>query len=343
MEVNYREFLDLKASQLILLHAIIEEAASPQEIVDYFAINFPEFYSKEAEEDSKGKPLNKRQIFAMLRYLGTKEFIMRDRSQRWMITPKGRGALIQNAFLTFRNVMQTITNSYLTGFLPPTTQIGGDLQTCLSIEPLNFPAFPSPVTKSRISQLKRGELYLVDIGSKGFSDSQEKIENLIHMQNHLDSLSAEVKVRVGDYQGKFRFFQETQASTNTQELTANLELIEELASETIDSCLVQFLFALADNPKGILQEIYRVLKLGQFVILVDYTTDKSLFQIYQRTLFQNLEEVDLPPTYQQILKPQKERTKEIILSIIKQTSFKVVEVVDIPNLPRFVLRKTQNN
>jgi len=171
------------------------------------------------------------------------------------------------------------------------------------------------------------------------SNSQEKIENLIRMQQHLDSLSAEVKVFLGEFQDKFRFLQEIQESKIDEESKVKIDLIEELSTEMIDSCLVQFLFALAENPKEILLEMYRVLKPGQFVIMIEYTTDNSLFQIYQRTLFQNLEEIDLPPTYQQILKPPKERTKEDILSTIKQTSFKVIEVLDIPNLPRFLLKK----
>ncbi|MHA1946040.1 MAG: hypothetical protein ACW97W_08055 [Candidatus Hodarchaeales archaeon] len=110
---------DLKTSQLILLHTLTEEPRTSQEVVDYFAFNFPEFFSSKPKEGF----LSKEQIFPMLRYLGKKEFIKRDRSERWMITRKGRGALLQNAFLTFRNVMQVITNPYITGILPVDKEI----------------------------------------------------------------------------------------------------------------------------------------------------------------------------------------------------------------------------
>ena len=72
--------------------------------------------------------------------------------------------------------------------------------------------------------------------------------------------------------------------------------------------------------------------------MLEYTSDKSPFQIYQKELF-STNDVDLPPIFQKILNPSKPLTKEYIISTIEKTSFEVIEVADVPNLPRFLLKK----
>ncbi|GAF89631.1 unnamed protein product, partial [marine sediment metagenome] len=113
-----RELLDLKASQIILLNAINEESRTSREVVDHFMINYPEYYSDSPQGKELGF-LTSEQLFPMIRYLGRKDFIKRDTSQRWMITRKGRSALLQNTFLTFRNVMRIIADPYEKQLLPP--------------------------------------------------------------------------------------------------------------------------------------------------------------------------------------------------------------------------------
>jgi hypothetical protein len=317
---------DLKTSQLILLHTLTEEPRTSQEVVDYFAFNFPEFYSIEPRNGF----LSKEQIFPMLRYLGKKEFIKRDRSERWMITRKGRGALLQNAFLTFRNVMQVITNPYITGMLPldkgTENQLEGTKRVCLSLEPLTFPAFPSPASKSRIQYIKDGIFYLIDLGNIEYDNISERINELVYMQDHLNTLSPDVKIFIGELKESFLC------------LNPKQELVDDIKDETVDHIVVQYLFSLCSNPQIALEEIYRVLKPGQSVLLLEYTSDNSPFQIYQKELF-STDEVDLPPIFQRILNPPIPLTKENIISTINKTSFKIVDVVDVVNLPRFVLKK----
>lgn len=326
MEINYREFLDLKTSQLILLHAIQQEPRSPREVVEYFALNFPDFYS---ENPDKGL-IGEKQIYPMLRYLGSKEkrFITRDRSQRWMITPKGRGALVRNAFLTFRNVMQTIGDPYLSGLVPIAEVELCDSEEerrCLSIEPLSFPTFPSPVTKSRVQFLKKGTLFLMDLGGKYADNASERIKNLEFMQTHLSSLNTLVNVVIGELHNQFFYLNE------------NSELKGEIPDNSIDTVLTHYLFALSESPINALKEIFRVLKPSQQVMMVEYTTDNSLFLVYQKKLFSY--DLELPPYYQDILNPKSPRTKDTILEMISKTKFEVIEVVNFPNLPRIILKK----
>jgi hypothetical protein len=317
---------DLKTSQLILLHTLTEEPRTSQEVVDYFAFNFPEFYSTEPRNGF----LSKEQIFPMLRYLGKKEFIKRDRSERWMITRKGRGALLQNAFLTFRNVMQVITNPYITGILPldkeTEKQLEDKKRVCLSLEPLTFPAFPSPASKSRVQYIKDGIFYLIDLGNIKYDNISERINELVYMQDHLNTLSPDVKIFIGELKDSFLC------------LNSKHELVLEIEEDTVDHVVVQYLFSLYKNPQFALEEIYRVLKPGQSVLMLEYTSDNSPFQIYQKELF-STNEVDLPPIFQRILNPSIPLTKENIISTIEKTSFELVEVVDVVNLPRFVLKK----
>jgi len=317
---------DLKTSQLILLHTLTEEPRTSQEVVDYFAFNFPDFYS----EKPKDGFLSKEQIFPMLRYLGKKECIKRDRSDRWMITRKGRGALLQNAFLTFRNVMQVITNPRITGILPANVQINKSFPTvkrvCLSLEPLTFPAFPSPASKSRVQYIKDGIFYLIDLGNTEYDNVSDRINELVYMQNHLNTLSPDVKIFIGE-------FKDTLLCLNSKQ-----ELAFEIEDETVDHIITQYLFSLYKKPQIALEELHRVLKPGQAVLMLEYTSDRSPFQIYQKELF-STNDVDLPPIFQRILSPLKPLTKENILSTIKKTPFEVLEVVDVPNLPRFLLKK----
>ena len=317
---------DLKTSQLILLHTLTEEPRTSQEVVDYFAFNFPDFYS----EKPKDGFLSKEQIFPMLRYLGKKEYIKRDRSDRWMITRKGRGALLQNAFLTFRNVMQVITNPRITGILPANVQVNESFprekRVCLSLEPLTFPAFPSPASKSRVQYIKDGIFYLIDLGNTEYDNVSDRINELVYMQNHLNTLSPDVKIFIGE-------FKDTLLCLNSKQ-----ELALEIEDETVDHIITQYLFSLYKKPQIALEELHRVLKPGQAVLMLEYTSDKSPFQIYQKELF-STNDVDLPPIFQRILSPSKPLTKENILSTIRKTSFEVIEVVDVPNLPRFLLQK----
>ena len=317
---------DLKTSQLILLHTLTEEPRTSQEVVDYFAFNFPEFYSVKPEAGF----LSKEQIFPMLRYLGKKGYLKRDRSDRWMITRKGRGALLQNAFLTFRNVMQVITNPYITGLLPSTIQTKESLKkskrVCLSLEPLTFPAFPSPASKSRVHYIQDGIFYLIDLNGKDYEITTDRIAELNYMQEHLNSLSPDVQVFVGELKDKFIC------------LDLHQQLTLEIENETVDQVIVQYLFSLAENPQLALEEIYRVLKPNQTIIMLEYTSDQSPFQIYQKELF-STDEVELPPIFQKILNPKNPLSKEVILSTIEKTRFEILETVDVPNLPRFILKK----
>ncbi|MHA2167382.1 MAG: class I SAM-dependent methyltransferase [Candidatus Hodarchaeales archaeon] len=317
---------DLKTSQLILLHTLTEEPRTSQEVVDYFAFNFPEFFSSKPKEGF----LSKEQIFPMLRYLGKKEFIKRDRSERWMITRKGRGALLQNAFLTFRNVMQVITNPYITGILPVDKEIRDKFEdterVCLSVEPLTFPAFPSPASKSRVQYIQDGIFYLIDLGSTKYDSVSDRIDDLVYMQEHLNTLSPDVQIFIGELKESFLC------------LNSKQELALEIEDESVDHIIVHYLFSLYKRPQIALEEIYRVLKPGQSVLMLEYTSDNSPFQIYQKELF-STDEVDLPHMFQRILNPSVPLTKENIISTIKKTSFEVVEVVDVVNLPRFVLKK----
>ena len=317
---------DLKTSQLILLHTLTEEPRTSQEVVDYFAFNFPEFYSIEPKRGF----LSKEQIFPMLRYLGKKSYIKRDRSDRWMITRKGRGALLQNAFLTFRNVMQVITNPYITGILPLEKKTEKQLEdanrVCLSLEPLTFPAFPSPASKNRIQYIKDGIFYLIDLGITKYEKVSDRTNELLFMQEHLDSLSPDVKIFIGELKESFLC------------LNSEQELALEIEDETVDHIVVQYLFSLSENPLKALEEIFRVLKPGQSALMLEYTSDNSPFQIYQKELF-STNEIDLPPIFQRILNPLTPLTKENIISTIEKTSFEIVDVVDVVNLPRFVLKK----
>ena len=267
----------------------------------------------------------------MLRYLGRKGFITRDRSQRWMITRKGRGALVQNAFLTFRNVMQTIADPNVSRLLSPNIEAGGtDFQkekVCMSIEPLKFPAFPSPVTKSRVKFLKHGKLYLIDLGIDVQSNEENRIEDLLYMQNHLNSLTADLNIIVGEFKDKFLCLNEDN------------ELSLEIKEQEVHGILTHYLFSLLETPQIILDEMYQILKPGQSVILVEYTTENSLFQTYQKKLFSNGVPPILPPIYKKILDPLSPRTKETILDTIRKTPFEILEVIDVPNLPRFILKK----
>ncbi len=321
---------DLKTSQLILLHTLTEEPRTSQEVVDYFAFNFPTFFSSKPKKGF----LSKEQIFPMLRYLGKKEFIKRDRSERWMITRKGRGALLQNAFLTFRNVMQVITNPYITGILPmdkgTKDQLEGTKRVCLSVEPLTFPAFPSPASKSRVQYIEDGVFFLIDLGSTEYDSVSDRINDLVYMQEHLNTLSPDVKIFIGELKESFLC------------LDSKQELALEIEDESVDHIIVQYLFSLFDDPQIALEEIYRVLKPGQSVLMLEYTSDNSPFQIYQKELF-STDEVDLPPIFQRILNPTVPLAKERIISTIEKTSFEVVEVIDVVNLPRFVLKKPDNN
>ena len=92
------------------------------------------------------------------------------------------------------------------------------------------------------------------------------------------------------------------------------------------------------TKKKVLNEVFRVLKPGQSALMLEYTSDNSPFQIYQKELF-STDEIDLPPIFQRILNPLIPLTKENIISTIEKTSFKIVDVVDVVNLPRFVLKK----
>ncbi|MHA1332333.1 MAG: methyltransferase domain-containing protein, partial [Candidatus Hodarchaeales archaeon] len=290
---------------------------------------FPKYYSKQ----SKDGFLSKEQIFPMLRYLGKKQFIKRDRSQRWMITEKGRGVLIQNAFLTFRNVMQTITDPFILGLLPPQTSVGkfdtSEERVCLSIEPLTFPAFPSSTAKNRVRSFQKGFFYLVDIGEIEYDEISKREQELLYMQNHMNSLTADVKTIIGELKEK-----KILCLNNENKL----EL--EIQPNTVDHIIVQYLFSLAKDPEAALNEMYKVLKEGQTVLMLEYTSDQSLFQIYKNQLFSS-SNIDLPKVFQRILNPKTPLTKDYIISIINKTSFEILEVVDVPNLPRFLLRKSE--
>jgi ubiquinone/menaquinone biosynthesis C-methylase UbiE len=146
------------------------------------------------------------------------------------------------------------------------------------------------------------------------------------MQKHLNTLSPDVKIFIGE-------FKDTLLCLNSKQ-----ELALEIEDETVDHIITQYLFSLYEKPQIALEELHRVLKPGQAVLMLEYTSDKSPFQIYQKELF-STNDVDLPPIFQRILSPSKPLTKENILSTIKKTSFEVIEVVDVPNLPRFLLQK----
>lgn len=318
-----KEFLDLKASQFLLLHAINEEFRTSKEVVDYFAINYPEYYSP--EDDNQGL-LTRKQLFPMIRYLGKKNYIKRDRSQRWMITQKGKEALLQNAVGTFRNVMQILTDPFINQFFPTNqTEVINQckVNVCLSIEPLKFPIFPSTVTRKRLQFLQAGTFYLIDLA---LESSLHREEELKIMNDYLNSLAADLTTIIGEC---------TNGIMCVNPKTNDLSL--EIADESVDYVFSQFCFS-SKNPKLILEEIYRVLKPGQFVNMMDFTADNSLFHIYQKNLFTSTN-INLPPTFQKIVNPKVPFTKEDILTVIHQTPFVIVESSDIPNLPRFLLKK----
>ena len=116
------------------------------------------------------------------------------------------------------------------------------------------------------------------------------------------------------------------------------KLTNTIADESVDFVFSQFIFV-AKNPKLVLKEIFRVLKPGHYVNMMDYTSDKSLFHIYQNKLFSS-SNVDLPSNiFQRVLNPAVSLTKEGIISAINDVDFKVIREIDVPNLPRFLLQK----
>jgi hypothetical protein len=319
-----KELLDLKASQIIILHAINEESRTSREVVDHFMINYPEYYTNSPEGKEQGL-LTDEQLFPMIRYLGRKDFIKRDTSQRWMITRKGRSALLQNTFLTFRNVMRIIADPYELPLLPPgMTDESCKANICLSIEPLRFPSFPSTVTKRRLQNLQPSTFYLIDLGLESY---ENKLKDLLYMNNHLNSLTTDVNTIIGEFTDKLVCLD-----------PISKELTSEISDESVDFVFAQFVFV-AKNPRLVLKEIFRVLKTGQYCNMMDYTSDKSLFHLYQNKLF-TTNEVDIPSNYQKILNPEVPLKKEKIVSMIKEFKFKIIQEIDVPNLPRFLLQKS---
>ena len=317
-----RELLDLKASQIILLSFINEGSRTSKEVVDHFRINYPEYYSNSPEAKEQGL-LTRKQLFPMIRYLGKKDFIKLGTSQRWMITRKGRSALLQNAFLTFRNVMRVIADPYEVQLLPPdVSEENCKANVCLSIEPLRFPSFPSTVTKRRLQNLQSSTFYLIDLGLESYENGSKKI-----MDDYLNSLTTDVNTIIGEFTDRLVCF-----DPETKQLT------NEIADESVDFVFSQFIF-FTQNPKLVLKEIFRVLKPGHYVNMMDFTSDKSLFHIYQNKLFSS-NNIDLSSNiFQRILKPTASITRETIVSTINELQFKIVEEIDIPNLPRFLLQK----
>lgn len=314
-------FLNLKASQIILLHAISEGSRTSREVVDHFMINYPEYYSSQGKEQGL---LTSDQLFPMIRYLGKKDFIKRDTSQRWMITKKGRNALLQNTFLTFRNVMKTIADPTDVQLLPPgMNEESCKANVCLSIEPLRFPSFPSIVTKKRLQNLQPSTFYLIDLGLESY---ETKFDDLLYMDTYLNNLTTDVNTIVGEFTDKFLCF-----DPDSKQLTGSVE------TESVDFVFSQFIFTTKD-PKLVLEEIYRVLKPGQYCNMMDYTSDQSLFHIYQNKLFAS-NNVDIPSNYQKILNPSVPITKETIVNTINDCKFKILQKIDVPNLPRFLLQK----
>ena len=319
-----KELLDLKASQIILLNAISEESRTSREVVDYFMINYPGYYSNSPEGKEQGL-LTSEQLFPMIRYLGRKNYIKRDTSQRWMITRKGRSALLQNTFLTFRNVMRIVADPYEKLLLPP--NIGEDgcrSNVCLSIEPLRFPSFPSTVTKRRLQNLQPSTFYLIDLGIEKY---ENKLKDLLYMNNYLNSLTTDVDTIIGEFTDKFKCLNND-----------SNQLSDEIADESVDFVFSQFIFV-AKNPRRVLKEIFRVLKPGQYCNMMDYTSDKSLFHTYQNKIFTSYD-VDIPSNYQKILNPTVPLTKETILDSINDFKFKIIQEIDVSNLPRFLLQKS---
>ncbi len=319
-----RELLDLKASQIILLNAINEESRTSREVVDHFMINYPEYYSNSQQGKEQGL-LTSEQLFPMIRYLGRKDFIKRDTSQRWMITRKGRSALLQNTFLTFRNVMRIIADPYEKQLLPPNMSLDScKANVCLSIEPLRFPSFPSTVTKRRLQNLQPSTFYLIDLGIENY---ENKLKDLLYMNDYLNGLTTDVNTIIGEFTDRFVCL-----NNDSKQLT------NEIADESVDFLFAQFIFV-AKNPKLVLKEIFRVLKPGQYCNMMDYTSDKSLFHTYQNKIFTS-HDVDIPSNYQKILNPTVPLTKETIINTINDFKFKIVQEIDVSNLPRFLLQKS---
>ena len=61
--------------------------------------------------------------------------------------------------------------------------------------------------------------------------------------------------------------------------------------------------------------------------------------MYQNKIFAS-HDVDIPSNYQKILNPTVPLTKEMIMNTINDFEFNIIEEIDVPNLPRFLLQKS---
>ena len=146
------------------------------------------------------------------------------------------------------------------------------------------------------------------------------------MDSYLNSLTTDVNTIIGEFTDKLVCF-----DPDSKQLTT------EIADESVDFVFSQFIFV-TKNPKLVLKEIFRVLKPGHYVNMMDYTSDKSLFHIYQNKLFTS-NDADIPSNYQKILNPVVPLTSETIISTINDLKFEIIQEIDVPNLPRFLLQK----
>ncbi len=321
----FRDALQLKQIQNTLLRMINDRPRTSKELIDLFAVNFPEDYRNESGFEG----FNDAKLFSILRQMKEKNLISQDPSRRWVLVEDGKEVLRQESILSFSRIIQTIGTSLFQKY-KLLDSVSPDIQVA-DIAPLDFPNFPPPATVICLETMPKGVHYIIDIPpTPNISDNEliERNKKFHAGQKRLAALVPDVKVIFG-----------TIRNSQIQEYNEEGEYIL-LEDDSLDESASQFLLGLTEDHQVVLAEIYRVLKPGASFKLVEYIAEESLFQILVEEVA-SIGMESFPPIYQRVLNAGVNLNLDKIKEIVSESPFEIEQIFSFTNLPVLRLRKQE--